>query len=105
MSEARIRQLLAFLDEDPGDTFTRFALALEYIKSGNPEMAEKLFTGILNTDPGYVGVYYHLGKLYESLGDTDRAATTYGKGIEAATQAGEVHARSELEAALADCGE
>jgi len=105
MSDARIAQLKAFLEEDPGDNFILFALALEYIKKGDTSEAEDLFKSILARDPAYVGVYYHLGKLYESAGDFARAKTTYNAGIVVARNSGELHALSELEAALTECSD
>ncbi|MCA1802828.1 MAG: tetratricopeptide repeat protein [Rhodothermaceae bacterium] len=105
MSDARIAQLKAFLVEDPHDNFTLFALALEYIKMGDAGQAEKLFKSILANDPAYVGVYYHLGKLYESLGDIGMARSTYIEGIAVTRKAGELHALSELETALGECGD
>jgi Tfp pilus assembly protein PilF len=105
MSDARIAQLKAFLEEDPDDNFTLFALALEYIKKGDAGQAEKLFKSILVNDPAYVGVYYHLGKLYESLGDISMARSTYNEGIVVTRKARELHALSELETALGECGD
>jgi Tfp pilus assembly protein PilF len=105
MSDTRIAQLMAFLEEDPDDNFTLFALALEYIKKGDAGQAEKLFKRIVTNDPAYVGVYYHLGKLYESLGDFDMARSTYRMGIGVTRKSGELHALSELETALGECGD
>lgn len=105
MSDARIAQLKEFLREDPADNFTRFALALEYIKKDDLKEAEHLFKSILAADPAYVGVYYHLGKLYESSGDVNEAKAAYNRGISVARKAGELHALSELETALTECGE
>jgi Tfp pilus assembly protein PilF len=105
MTNPRIHQLKLFLQEDPEDEFTRFAMALEYLKTGDHNTAEKLFTGILSSNPGYVGVYYHLGKLYESLDETGKAKTVYQKGIEISGKSGDLHTQSELKTALLDCGE
>lgn len=91
--------------EDPADNFTRFALALEYIKKGDFRKAEDLFKSILDADPAYVGVYYHLGKLYEATGDVNQAKAIYNKGISVARKARELHALSELETALSECNE
>jgi tetratricopeptide (TPR) repeat protein len=105
MNNPRIHQLKTFLQEDPHDNFTLFALALEYIKTGELARAEKLFNDILSNNPDYVGVYYHLGKLYESLDDTGLAKTTYNKGIAVAGKIGDDLALSELKTALLECGE
>lgn len=96
----RLKALLQFLEEDPKDSFTRFALAREYLKMDRPEEALKFFEGLVEEDPNYVGTYYHLGKLYESLGRKDDALRTYRSGIAVAQRQRELHALSELQDAL-----
>jgi hypothetical protein len=53
----------------------------------------------LERDPGYVGSYYHLGKLMERKGDTDAAIKWYEMGMEEAKKTGENHAYGELRGA------
>jgi len=84
MSNDRLSKLREFYEEDPDDPFTRFALAQEHLKNENPEKALTLFEELVETDPDYVGTYYHLGKLYERLDRTDDAIDTYEQGIEVA---------------------
>ena len=96
----RIEQLKSFLELDPSDSFTRFALALEYLKSDNTHLAEELFVHIIRQEPEYVGVYYHLGKLYELKGKFELASSTYVRGIDVATTASDIHAANELREAL-----
>jgi tetratricopeptide (TPR) repeat protein len=80
----RLSKLKAFYEEDPEDPFTRFALAQEHLKQGHTEKALAFFEELVETDPDYVGTYYHLGKLYERLGRTDDAIDVYEQGIEVA---------------------
>lgn len=96
----RLKALLDFLEEDPTDSFTRFALAREYLKQGRPETALQYFEGLVEEDPEYVGTYYHLGKLYEALGRKDDAVAAYRSGIQVAQRSKEFHALSELQDAL-----
>lgn len=96
----RLKALLGFFEEDPTDPFTRFALAREYQKQDRPEKALEFFEGLVAEDPEYVGTYYHLGKLYESLGRMDDARSTYRSGIQIAQRRRELHALSELQDAL-----
>ncbi len=95
----RIEKLKAFLQESPGDSFLKHALALEYIKLGDDSAAKLLFEEILGKEPGYVGSYYHLGKLLERAGLTDKAVQVYEKGMEEAKKAGDNHAYGELRGA------
>ena len=93
----RLEKLLEFYDDDPTDNFVRFALAQEYLKHDDTEKALALFEELVDTDPDYVGTYYHLGKLYERLGRTDDAIDTYAAGIEQAREQGQQKDLSELQ--------
>lgn len=93
----RLEQLQAFLEEDPTDAFTRFALAQEYQKRDEPEEALALYEDLVETDPDYVGTYYHLGKLYEVLDRTDEAISTYEQGIAVAREQRDQKNLSELQ--------
>jgi Tfp pilus assembly protein PilF len=97
---SRIDQLKSFLEADPNDSFTRFALALEYQKAGQIHDAKEFFVYIITHDPEYVGVYYHLGKLYETEGNLTKASETYTKGIDVALASKDLHAANELREAL-----
>ncbi|TAH01339.1 MAG: hypothetical protein EAZ16_11955 [Sphingobacteriales bacterium] len=97
--EERIEKLKAFLLESPADCFLQHALALEYVKLGNDAEARKWFEAILNSNPNYIGSYYHLGKLLERLNETAVAITWYEKGMAAARAANDLHALGELRGA------
>ncbi len=99
MSTKRLEQLKALLEDSPHDSFLLFALAKEYEKLEDPETALRYYLHLEDHDPGYVGTYYHLGKLYEQMGEEGLAFQTYEKGIEAARRAGDQHAMGELAAA------
>lgn len=85
---------------DPDDLFTRFAISMEYVKRGDDGEAERWFLDILNRDERYIGVYYHLGGVYERRDSLPEAKAIYTRGIGLARSMGEHHAASELEAAL-----
>ena len=95
----RITKLNEFLTANPGDSFVKHALALEFIKLGDDVRARSLFEEILSLEPGYIGSYYHLAKLLERNSKTDDAIKVYEKGMEEAKRAGDNHAYSELKAA------
>lgn len=92
----RIQKLLEFLKQSEGDSFLQHALALEYVKIGNDVEALRLFTNVIQNDPGYVGSYYHLGKLHERLGNTDKAIEVYEKGMTEAKKVKDNHSYNEL---------
>ncbi|MDX1617363.1 MAG: hypothetical protein R3224_01155 [Balneolaceae bacterium] len=103
MSEAdsKIKKLAAYINKNPGDSFSKFALALEFKKMDRYNKARILFENIRTNDPGYVGVYYHLGKIYELLDLDGQAAVTYREGIRiASSNKGNERTVSDLEEAL-----
>lgn len=95
----RINKLKSFLENSPNDPFLQYALALEYLKIANFEEALRLFEQLIEQSPGYVGTYYHLGKLQEQLEQPQQAMITYQKGIEIATHQNDRHSASELRGA------
>ncbi len=98
----RIEKIKAMLVDSPEDLFLKHALALEYIKMGRDDEACFLFEEILASDPGYVGSYYHLGKLLERQQELEQAVRVYERGISQAMKAGDTHAANELRSALED---
>lgn len=97
---SRISQLAKRVKEHPDDSFTKFALALELLKTGDIQKPRLLFEHIAEQDPQYVGVYYHLGGLYTQLNENKKAVSTYKKGIDVAQSVGDTHAKAELMGAL-----
>lgn len=97
---SRIDALLAFLADDPDDSFSWFALASEYRKAGRMGEAIDTFRALVARDAAYVGTYYHLGKAFEAAGQATDAAAAYRAGIVEASLQRDTHARSELQSAL-----
>ena len=101
----RIDQLKEFLKATPNDAFLQHALALEHVKKGEEQDAKILFENIINKEPGYVGSYYHLGKLLERINDNAAAVAVYQNGMKEAKLAKDNHSYNELQAALEDLEE
>ena len=80
----RLQYLLQLAESTPVDSFVLFAIAKEYEKSGESTLALEYYEKLRSTDPGYVGLYYHLGKLFEQNQDHQNAVLTYKQGIETA---------------------
>ncbi len=83
MPQARIQQLFRFLEEDPDDAFTLYAIALEYQK-GQDSKALPYFEKLLQEHPDYLATYYQAAGLYLDLGMKDKAEQTFQRGIEKA---------------------
>ncbi len=98
MSKARLEQLLRFLEEDPHDPFTIYAIATEYLNS-DQQQARYYFEILLRDHPDYVASYYHAAHLYTDLEMYQQAKATYEKGIEKAQQHQDFLALRELRSA------
>jgi tetratricopeptide (TPR) repeat protein len=96
----RISILQQFLSEDPNDVFSKYALALEFIKSGEIQKALALMKNLLESHPEYLPVYYQLGKLFELLQRKGEALEIYQKGIVLAKEKGNLHTANELQGAI-----
>jgi Tfp pilus assembly protein PilF len=100
MASNRLEILEQMVNRDPGNTFARYGLAMEYATIGDWEQAIIEFRTLLDHDDSYAAAYYHAGQALEKLGDLEQARTMYEKGIEVTTRKGDLHTRSEIEAAL-----
>jgi tetratricopeptide (TPR) repeat protein len=100
MATNRLEILQGMLSQDPNNSFARYGLAMELVKSGNYSEAVSEFQTLLQHDENYAAAYYHGGQAYEKLGEIEEARRIYEKGIEVTTRKGDAHTRSEIEAAL-----
>jgi tetratricopeptide (TPR) repeat protein len=98
----RLDTLRRLLADNPANTFARYGLAMEHVRSGDLDGAVQEFEAVIVTDPKYSAAYYHGGQALEKLGELDRARDLYRRGI-AATR--DPHALGELQAALDILGE
>ena len=100
MAGSRLEMLQQMVEKDPTDSFSKYAIGLEYASMNEPEKAKDIFEELRNSDPAYHATYYQLGKVYEKLGDEQSAKKIYEQGIFITTSQGELHAKSELEQAI-----
>ena len=92
----RLQLLLNLVEANPADAFALFALAKEFEGRGDLDQALVYYEKLRAADPAYVGLYYHLGKLYERLGNPDGALVAYRSGAQVARKARDQHALNEL---------
>ena len=97
-----MEKLKEYLKAQPDDPFLNHALALEYSKEGELDLARELFIRLLQLHPAYVGSYYHLSALLLQQNQRDAAIEWYEKGMAVAKKAGDAHAFNELRAAYDD---
>jgi Tfp pilus assembly protein PilF len=96
----RIEQIKSMLQNEPEDAFLQYALATEYVAGEQLNEGREVFEKLVEAQPDYVATYYHLGKLYETISEREKAEATYETGIEIAVKIKDLHAKSELQDAL-----
>jgi len=94
----RLELLLKYYEDDPHDPFNIYALAIEYLKSDQKKSSE-LFDLVMLEHPDYVPTYYHAAKLYQDLGEREKAISIYEKGIAVAMKNKDMKAHRELQSA------
>lgn len=99
MNQERILQLLAFVQQEPGEPFNVYALGIEYL-SENPAQAQHYFEHLLTNFPEYLPTYYHAAQLYVDLGNRPKAAELYDFGLLLAKKQGNVKTFDELNRAF-----
>jgi tetratricopeptide (TPR) repeat protein len=97
MSETdRLTMLTQFLEQNPGDAFARYGLAMEYSKAGQTEQALEQFGKLLQLHPDYTNGYFMAAQTLERAGRSAEARKMLEDGIEAAKRTGNRHALSEM---------
>lgn len=100
MSEERFKQILALLENNPNDSFLKYAAALEYKKHKQIDKSIELLVQLTSSNPEYVAAYYQLGKILEDQNKTDEAITTYRQGLIYANKNSDKKTADELREAL-----
>lgn len=98
MPAERLRQLQKFYEEDPGDPFNLYALALEYLKTDSTKTSA-LFDVLLHQHPSYLPTYYHAAKLCQDMGQHGKAVKIFEEGMALAKRINDTKALRELRAA------
>jgi tetratricopeptide (TPR) repeat protein len=92
----RLTTLLQMLAAEPTDAFLLFAIAKEYESAGDDNEALNFYTKCREHNPDYVGLYYHLAKLYERKNDIQTAISVYDAGMLVAKAQNNRHALNEM---------
>jgi hypothetical protein len=101
MSSKRLDFLLKMTGEGKADSFTWYALALEYKGLGRVEDALATFQQLRQRDESYVPMYLMCGTMLVEAARRDEAKEWLTAGVAAARKKGDSHALGEIEGALA----
>lgn len=96
MSNERMDQLRSMLDEEPGDVFLRYAIALELRRAGRPDQAIDDLRGLLNDEPGHLASYHQLALMLSEVGRIRDAVHTCEAGMLQCLVAGDRKAHAEM---------
>jgi Tfp pilus assembly protein PilF len=100
MATDRLGILKQMVAENANNSFARYGLGMEYVKSGDLVRAIAEFRTLLERDDNYSAAYFHGGQALEKLGRIEEARAMYEKGVEVTTRNGDAHTRAEIEGAL-----
>jgi hypothetical protein len=97
----RLDFLLKTTSSGKADSFTWYALALEYKGLGQVEDALATFQQLRQRDEDYVPMYLMCGTMLIEAGRRDVAKEWLVSGLSVARKKGDAHAAGEIEGALA----
>ncbi len=100
--KTRRQMLEEFLASNPNDAFSRYGIALECMREGDLPGADSHFRKLLEANPDYVPGFQMYAQMLAQSDRTDEAKSALSKGIASAIRQGNQHARSEMEALLAE---
>jgi len=100
--KSRRQKLEEFVAQNPKDAFSRYGLALEFLKEGDKAGAEAQFRALLENHADYVPGFQMYAQMLAQDERRAEARSILAAGISAATRVGNAHARSEMEGLLAE---
>jgi predicted Zn-dependent protease len=96
----RVAALTQILEQDPGDAFARYALALEYAGKGDTASALQQFDMLLARHPDHIAGHFMTAQTLQGLQRTAGAIEHLQKGIACARRVGDQKALTEMQAML-----
>jgi predicted Zn-dependent protease len=96
----KLAGLKEILTMDPGNTFARYGLAMEYVNRGETETGLAEFDALLKASPDYVPAYQMAAQTLAKEDRIPEAIERLKAGIESARRAGNSHAMSEMQGML-----
>ena len=105
MTDSRRAQLEAMLQDDPTDSFLRYALAMELRKSASTQESLAILDGLMNDAPPHVPSFLMAAQQLVESENIAEARSTLRRGIDVARKQDEAHAAAEMSELLTSLGE
>jgi tetratricopeptide (TPR) repeat protein len=105
LEKSRLEQFKEFVELDPSDTFSRYALGMEYMGISEFENAIEQFEHVIRIAPNEAPAYFQAGLASAKLNQKDRAREYLNNGIAVAERIHDRHAKDEMQAALSELEE
>ena len=96
----RIAEFKEVAELMPDDPVVRFGLAGAYLDAGQAESAVREYQETIRLKPDYSAAHRGLGRALERAGRREEARAAYAKGVEVATQTGDLQTKKEIEVFL-----
>jgi tetratricopeptide (TPR) repeat protein len=100
MSRERLEQLKSILEQDPKNTFARYALGMEYSSTGETDPALHEFRTLLEVDADYANAFFMGAQALQHAERIGDAIQWLRDGIACAQRVKNSHAESEMQSLL-----
>ncbi|HEX4129584.1 MAG TPA: hypothetical protein VHZ24_06045 [Pirellulales bacterium] len=100
----RRQRIEAMLADEPGDTFLRYSLALEWDKDGEHQRSLDQLGELTRDQPPYVPAFFMAAQQLVRLARIDEARSMLRAGIDEARRQGDSHAAAEMSELLVSLG-
>ena len=98
MNENRIELLKKYIEDEPGNPFNKYALAMEYYEA-EPDDSIPILRSLLNEHPDYLPTYFKAAHLLWDMEQWDEADKVFQAGIALAQTQDDQKALLELKSA------
>jgi Tfp pilus assembly protein PilF len=92
-----LNELLKLLEKNPDNALLRYSIGSAYLKESCLDQAKEHLAKAVELDPEYSAAWKLYGKTLQQKGEIDLAAEILTKGIEVATNRGDIQAAKEMQ--------
>jgi predicted Zn-dependent protease len=96
MPTAALTNFLKLLESGRDSALLRYAIANEYLKTGESVLAAEHLRAAVRHDPNYSAAWKLLGRALEQTGELQKASDAYAEGVRVAESKGDKQAAREM---------